>query len=145
MQLHDEMTAVERMRKEDLRARWRQLYRKEPAPGMSAELIRGALLYDLQATSFGGLSKTSRRKLERVADRLEVDRNASALTAQAITPGVRLLRTWRGQRHVVEVMDNGFAYRGSIYGSLSEVARTITGAHWSGPRFFGLKTRRKPS
>jgi hypothetical protein len=53
--------------------------------------------------------------------------------------GSRLVRTWGDARHEVTVIEDGFAYRGKAYGSLSEVARAITGARWSGPRFFGIK------
>jgi len=48
------------------------------------------------------------------------------------------MREWNGQMHIVEVVDDGFVLDGKTYGSLSAVARRITGAHWSGPRFFGL-------
>jgi hypothetical protein len=37
------------------------------------------------------------------------------------------------------VLDNGFAWEGRIYRSLSEVAKAITGTQWNGPRFFGLR------
>jgi len=52
--------------------------------------------------------------------------------------GSRLMREWNGRMHIVEVIDNGFVLDGKTYRSLSAVARRITGAHWSGPRFFGL-------
>jgi hypothetical protein len=44
----------------------------------------------------------------------------------------------------VLVLDEGFEYRGARFRSLSQIARTITRARWSGPRFFGLKRRSKP-
>ena len=53
-------------------------------------------------------------------------------------PGARLLRDWNGRTHVIDVVENGYLYEETIYRSLSAVARRITGAHWSGPRFFGL-------
>jgi hypothetical protein len=53
------------------------------------------------------------------------------------SPGVRLLRIWRGDAHSVLVLDDGFEYRGQRYRSLSQIAAIITGTHWSGPRFFG--------
>ncbi|MBT3625804.1 MAG: DUF2924 domain-containing protein [Gammaproteobacteria bacterium] len=62
---------------------------------------------------------------------------------QNLKPGTRLLREWHGQTHQVEVQTNGFAYNGETYNSLSEIARVITGARWSGPRFFGLKGSRR--
>jgi Protein of unknown function (DUF2924) len=54
-------------------------------------------------------------------------------------PGTRLLRERGGRTHTVIVLDDGFAYDGERYRSLTEIARRITGAHWSGPRFFGLR------
>jgi hypothetical protein len=56
-----------------------------------------------------------------------------------IKPGTRLVRGWRGDTHVVTVLEEGFEYRDKRYGSLSEIARLVTGTRWSGPAFFGLK------
>jgi hypothetical protein len=61
-----------------------------------------------------------------------------ATPRQTPAPGARLLREWNGRRHVVDVIERGFVYEGVSYRSLSAIARRITGAHWSGPRFFGL-------
>lgn len=52
--------------------------------------------------------------------------------------GTRLVREWNGRMHVVEVTDDGFVWNGKSYRSLSAIAKRITGAHWSGPRFFNL-------
>ena len=53
-----------------------------------------------------------------------------------------LAREHNGELHRVVVMPDGFAWNGKTYGSLSEVARAITGTNWNGPRFFGLRDRR---
>jgi hypothetical protein len=53
-----------------------------------------------------------------------------------------LVREWHGRTHVVVVTETGFDYAGSSYQSLTEIAKLITGAHWSGPRFFGLTAGR---
>lgn len=53
-------------------------------------------------------------------------------------PGARLIREWNGRRYVVEVIDGGFVMDGKHYRSLTAIALRITGAKWSGPRFFGL-------
>ncbi len=53
-------------------------------------------------------------------------------------PGTRLIREWNGVTHRVEVEEQGLLWRGTRYSSLSAVARAITGARWSGPRFFGV-------
>lgn len=58
--------------------------------------------------------------------------------------GTRLVREWNGRMHSVLVSEDGFELDGKLYPTLSAVARRITGAHWSGPRFFGLKRRPPP-
>jgi Protein of unknown function (DUF2924) len=76
-----------------------------------------------------------------------VNLDSEASDAQKPTPpislkaGTRLVREWRGVTHTVLVHTDGFAWNGRRYRSLTIVAREITGAHWSGPRFFGLRTR----
>ncbi|MBF0311688.1 MAG: DUF2924 domain-containing protein [Magnetococcales bacterium] len=54
-------------------------------------------------------------------------------------PGARLIREWQGVEYVVTVLDDGFEYQGRKFKSLSSVAKAITGTHWSGPLFFGLR------
>ena len=61
---------------------------------------------------------------------------------QTVRPGARLVREWNGRTYTVSVTEDGFDYAGTIYSSLTKVARIITGAHWSGPRFFGLTSRK---
>lgn len=60
------------------------------------------------------------------------------LAKTAMRPGTRLLREWRGRTIAVLVEEDAFLWEERRYGSLSEIAREVTGAHWSGPRFFGL-------
>jgi hypothetical protein len=62
------------------------------------------------------------------------------LPAIRIKPGTRLVRDWGGASHHVVVLDRGFLYRDQQYRSLSTIAAEITGAKWSGPRFFGLRS-----
>jgi len=54
-------------------------------------------------------------------------------------PGAMLTRQYRGQTIQVMVLPNGFEYEGQIYRSLSAVAKAVTGSHWNGYGFFGLK------
>ncbi len=143
MNLADEIAALDGMKVEELRTCWRRVRNIDPPRSLSANLLRGALAYDLQAARYGGLSPSAARKLARIAARLDKNPDASALETDGPAPGARLVREWGGKRHEVEVLQEGFAYRGATYASLSEIARLITGARWSGPRFFGLKNRRK--
>jgi hypothetical protein len=76
------------------------------------------------------------RELER-ATAGEPDKPASA-PRPALTPGTRLIRDWNGTTIAVEVIEGGYSWEGKTWRSLSQIAREVTGAHWSGPRFFGL-------
>jgi hypothetical protein len=58
--------------------------------------------------------------------------------SRQLTPGARLVREWNGQTISVEVSEDGFVHADKTWRSLSEIAQHVTGAHWSGPRFFGL-------
>jgi Protein of unknown function (DUF2924) len=96
-------------------------------------------LYKLQERLLGGLSKSLLRKLES----LNVDSRASGAHKPpppiSLKAGTRLIREWRGVTHTVLVQAQGFEWMGRHYRSLTIIAQKITGAHWSGPRFFGLR------
>ncbi len=123
----------------ELTDRWRQLYRAAPPKGMSRPLLMRAIAYGMQVKRYGGLKPAVRRQLRKLADGGSARAVANLQTAR-IAPGMRLIREWNGSSHVVELVDGGFVWNGKRYGSLSAVARAITGARWSGPRFFGLES-----
>ena len=105
-------------------------------------LIRG-ITYKLQERAYGGLSMATARKLEQAgADSLS---RGSLTPAPPISlrPGTRLVREWHGVTHTALIHADGIEWHGQRYRSLSVVARKITSARWSGPRFFGLK-RQQP-
>ena len=121
-------------------ATWTEIHGGAPPKGISTRLLALAAEYNAQARQHGGLKASTRRALYSLAtDRDEPEtRTRRPPPASKATPGARLVREWHGQAHVVDVLDNAVLYRGRSYRSLSEVARIITGARWSGPRFFGL-------
>ena len=123
----------------DLTERWRQLYRAAPPKGISRPLLTRAVAYGMQVKRTGGLKPAVRRQLRKVTEGGSAP--ATGLKTAKIAPGMRLIREWNGSSHVVEAVDGGFLWNGKRYGSLSAVARAITGARWSGPRFFGLESR----
>ena len=122
----------------DLVARWRALYRGIPPKGISRSLLVRAVAYQLQVKRFGGLKPATDRYLRRVANGTAGGNRANLKAAPELQPGARLVREWNGSTHVVDVVEGGFTWNGELYGSLSVIARRITGARWSGPRFFGL-------
>jgi hypothetical protein len=81
-----------------------------------------------------------RRTAESCRGRVHTERRHGARETAyaALKPGGRLIREWNGVTHVVDVTETGFLWKGETWRSLSSIAREITGAHWSGPRFFGL-------
>lgn len=124
----------------ELRSEWRRLFRTQP-PSLSRGLVIRAIAYRVQELAHGGLAKATVRKLESLAAVLETGGEMTVGSGPQIKPGARLVREWRGRTHTVTVTEEGFEYDGRPYSSLTEIARAITGAHWSGPRFFGLKKR----
>ena len=130
-----------------LREEWRRLVRSEP-PRISRDLMMRAIAYRLQELEFGGLPKWARQSLAGarrpgpVPPMQAGGADAETGSAAPLKPGARLVREWHGRTHTVAVLDDAFEFEGRRYRSLTQIAREITGAHWSGPRFFGLTKRR---
>lgn len=134
-----ELDRIRSLELEGLRDEWRRLHRSEP-PKISRDLLVLALGYRLQEIKYGGLSKSTRRKLQTMAKALRTLGRVGPAPSLSLKPGARLIREWRGRTHSVTVTEDGFEYAGASYPSLTKIAKKITGAHWSGPRFFGLPT-----
>jgi hypothetical protein len=131
----------------ELRGEWRRLHRMPPPMRLSRDLLIRGIIYQLQERAYGGLSKAAARTLEQAAAG-PMSRGAVKPTAPiSLKPGTRLVREWRGITHTVLIHADadGIEWRGQRYRSLSVVARKITGARWSGPRFFGLRQRQLDS
>jgi hypothetical protein len=121
---------------QELRLAWRQLHRTGPPQGLSRDLLIRALVYQLQERAAGGASRALRRRLQTLAEFEK--RSGSFDPGIAPKTGTTLVRQWRGHAHTVLVREDGFEYEDQHYRSLTVIAKRITGAHWSGPRFFGL-------
>ena len=106
--------------------------------GSSRDLLVLALGYRLQEIAHGGLGKATRRKLQTMAKALQTTGRVGPAPSLSLKSGARLIREWRGRTHTITITEDGFEYAGTSYPSLTKIAKKITGAHWSGPRFFGL-------
>ena len=135
--IEGEIDRIRSLGLDELRREWRRLNHAEP-PRISRDLLVLALGYRLQEIAHGGLGKATRRKLQTMAKALRTTGRVGPTPGLSLKPGARLVREWRGRTHTVTVTEDGFAYAGKNYPSLTKIARKITGAHWSGPRFFGL-------
>jgi hypothetical protein len=127
---------------DELRREWRRLYHGDP-PRISRDLLILGIAYRLQEIEHGGLGKATLRKLRTLAKALRATGRVGPTPSLSLKPGARLVREWRGRTHTVTVTEDGFDYAGTTYPSLTTIARKITGAHWSGPRFFGLMAKGK--
>ena len=106
-----------------------------PAPkNLSAPFLRRALAFELQCQAHGGPKARTLEDLSRIA----AGSISHASVGTRLRPGAKLVREWQGRTWTVEVIDGGFLMGGERYASLTALARKITGARWSGPRFFGL-------
>ena len=112
----------------------------EPPQGLSRDLLIRALAHQLQERAAAGAGRALRRRLQTLAREFE-KRSASFDPGIVPKTGMTLVRQWRGHAHTVLVREDGFEYEGQHYRSLTVIAKRITGAHWSGPRFFGLTKR----
>jgi hypothetical protein len=125
---------------QELRIAWRKWHRTEPPHGISRDLLIRSLAYELQQRAHGSPNRALRRRLQTLA-------GASDGGARSVDPGLvlkigsTLVREWRGHTHTVLVREDGFEYEGQQYRSLTVIAERITGAHWSGPRFFDVTKR----
>ena len=128
-----ELAALAQLGRTGLLERWRMAFGRDASPRLSRTLMEKAIAYDLQVKAFGGLPARAKRSL-RAAARAD---GSSPLT-KLPSRGTRLVREWHGTRHEVEVLEDGYLWRGARHRSLSAIAQAITGAKWSGPRFFGL-------
>jgi hypothetical protein len=126
----------------ELRRAWANRLATEPPAIRSRGLLLRLLAWQMQADTVGGLDAVTERKLRDIAKALERDGSYEPKIRQDLSPGVVLTREWKGAVHKVTVVTNGFQHLGKRYRSLSDIARTITGTRWSGPRFFGLEQKR---
>ena len=127
-----------------LRVRWQGIFKRQPPSHFPRHLVFGVLAYRLQADALGDLDGATIRLLKQIAAG-GTKINSVALTAEfdrrrlELKPGTILMREWNGRPERVRVIDEGFAWKGKTYASLSSIAFAITGTKWNGPRFFGLR------
>ena len=135
--LNAELAALATMSPAQLVDRWQEQKAAE-SPALSPLLMRRLLAHLLQERQLGRLPAAVVRELERPG---RAEPAASQRQAAPLTPGARLVREWNRQTISVEVREDGLWWRERTWRSLSEIAREVTGARWSGPRFFGLTRR----
>lgn len=122
----------------ELRARWNDLYGRPVPKYVRRDLMVRAIAYQMQVRAFGGLSDAIKQRLREIAAAARDGTFDAVDLEPRIKPGTKLVRTWKKATHEVMVLQDGFAWNGKRYTSLSTVAKTITGTSWNGWRFFGI-------
>jgi hypothetical protein len=128
---------------EVLREQWTELYGMAPAPRISRDVLIRGIAFRLQEEVHGGLSKSCWRQLQRLARELRDKGALPTSLGQGFKPGTKLIREWKGKVHEVIIVGDGYVWAGKHHRSLSQIARSITGTRWSGPRFFGLEAEKQ--
>ncbi len=122
-----------------LRTRWRMTFGAVPPPGLTKDVMSRMIAYRIQEEAFGGLD----RETVKLLDRLARGEKPNELNRR-LKPGTVLVREYRGERHTVTVVPDGFLWQDKTWSSLSTIAKAITGTAWNGPRFFGLRVPGAP-
>ena len=123
----------------ELRVLWtRTLGEPLPACG-NRQFLRLLLAWRVQAAPDVRTANKALRRLEQHVGRPGDHSTSRSRSSPSTSRGTELIRDWKGTKHRVLVVSDGYIYEGDRYTSLSVIARKITGTRWSGPRFFGLK------
>ncbi len=145
-----DLTVLDQMTVNQLRVKHQELF-KEPTSGRHRQWLVRRIAWRLQALAEGGLSERARRRAAELATESDL-RVASPKACPSVeqsddrarrdrrlpSPGTVLTRRYKGRQVQVTVGDAGFEYEGTSYGSLSAVARAVTGSHCNGYHFFRL-------
>ena len=127
-----ELRAIDELDRSACLERWHAAFGRPPPKHLSLPFIRRVLVWEHQTRCLGGVSRQTQTTLQTIAA-------GKPAMAKAKT-GAHLVREWNGRTYQVEVVESGYVMDGKTWRSLSAIARHITGAHWSGPRFFGVQS-----
>jgi hypothetical protein len=137
--IENDLVGLSRAPIKQLRKRWRAVFRTEPPAAFGPDLLRRSIAQRLQEQHYGGLSASAQRQLNQIVKAIANKPSGRIELPRRIKSGSVLVRTWKDKSHRVMVLDEGLAFEGRTYASLSEIAREITGTRWNGPKFFGLR------
>ena len=136
-ELLDSVEMLDGMTSDELRLLYQQVLGIRPPSRASRVFLTGNIAWTLQAQT---------HKQNPTALRSQLIKRAMPSRQKKVNhykPGTRLVREWHGITYEVVITDRGYLWQDQYYRSLTAIARVITGANWSGPRFFGLLNNKK--
>jgi len=125
----------------ELKQRWNEMWGLIPPPKISRVMLEKSLAFKTRQNAGLGLTVEQQVRLDKLVAAYK--RNPVPLRELRVKPGTRLIRTWQGTQYDVLVRQDGYEHKGKLYGSLSDIAKTITGTSWNGWRFFGINSTGK--
>ena len=156
-----ELAALQGMTIPGLQERYEQVYHETNTTKHKPYLIK-RIIWGMQAKAHGGLSCRARQRADELADEAHLRLTAPGMPPSAggevvtrsmpaslvdpeleVLPTVTLERIYKGRKYRVKVAANGVRWKGELYSSLSAVAKAITGSHWNGRAFFGVKSKQR--
>ena len=126
-----QLLSLAQMDKEELVEKWKELFGKNP-PEYGPVFMRRRLAHKVQELFYGGLSEV-------IKERMLLQKRTPSRNTGLLKPGNRIIREWHGNQYEVIIRPNGVEFEGQLYRSLTAVAKKITGTHWNGKIFFGVK------
>lgn len=129
--LEQAIAGIEQLDRPGCLDHWRQVFGRPPPKYLSPQIMKRVLIWELQNKDLGALSAKTERRLMQIASGKTPPKQAK--------PGSHFVREWNGRTYQVEVVEGGYVMDGKTWRSLSAIARHITGARWSGPRFFWVQ------
>ncbi|MCI0410664.1 MAG: DUF2924 domain-containing protein [Acidobacteria bacterium] len=152
--IHARIEALRQMTVSQLQVEWRRVMGEEPRSRNRVWMWR-RLAWGIQAREYGGLSERAKRRIEELIPLAEawmpigkraIERRMSPTPLpkrdpRLPKPGTVLTRSYKGRTLAVAVLEDGFEFDGRQYPSLTAIAKAVTGSHWNGMHFFGLKRR----
>ena len=130
LELEQAIAAIELLDRPGCIDRWQQVFNRPPPKYLSPQFMRRVLIWELQNTELSGFSAKTERRLKQIS--------SGKTPPPTAKPGSQLVREWNERTYLVEAVEGGYVMDGKTWRSLSAIARHITGARWSGPRFFGV-------
>jgi len=147
-----QITEIKTLPMDALKARWEVLIGTKP-PVYNRTYLENRLIYRLQEIAYGGVAPETREQMHALLEATghddhgvqsrRVKQQVKGEQANRLLAGTRLVREWQGQTYHVLVTSRGYEMDGLPYRSLTAVAKVITGQHWNGWAFFGLRPHEK--
>lgn len=139
-----DLARLPQMTADELQVAWRSHLGGLPPSGVPKSLFARLLAHRVQIQCCDDLSRTTVRFLDGIAADLEAGKDPELPYPEdrRLKPGSVLVREHDGIHHRVMVLDEGYAWSGKAFASLSAVAKAITGTNWNGQRFFGMDRKK---